>query len=130
MGVADELWHDGEVARRRAADGRSLNAFTIRRHVWNVAERMERVLGEEQSCFIAGQQDGHELPVPDGPLTVGIDGGYIRGQHKQGHFEVIAGKSLLVFKRDDEDTQELSGRCFAWVQTCDEKPKRRLFELL
>jgi hypothetical protein len=24
----------------------------------------------------------------------------------------------------------LSGRCFAWVQTYDEKPKRRLFELL
>jgi hypothetical protein len=58
-----------------------LNAFTIRRHVWNVAERMERELGEEQSCFITGcQRDGHELPVPDGPLTVGIDGGYICGQ--------------------------------------------------
>ena len=26
--------------------------------------------------------------------------------------------------------QVLSGRCFAWVQTYDEKPKRRLFELL
>jgi hypothetical protein len=108
-----------------------LNAFTIRQHVWNVADRMERELGEEQSCFItACQRDGNDLPVPDGPLTVGIDGGYIRGQHKQGHFEVIAGKSLLAFKRDEEDTPELSGRCFAWVQTYDEKPKRRLFELL
>src|SRR6202140_4030296 len=29
-----------------------------------------------------------------------------------------------------EGKQELSGRCFAWVQTYDEKPKRRLFELL
>ena len=26
--------------------------------------------------------------------------------------------------------QQLSGTCFAWVQTYDEKPKRRLFELL
>jgi hypothetical protein len=38
-----------------------------------------------------------EVPAPDGPLTVGIDGGYVRGQHKQGQFEVIAGKSLLAF---------------------------------
>jgi len=108
-----------------------LNAFTIRRHVWNVAERMERELGEEQPCFITGcQRDWNELPVPDGPLIVGIDGGYVRGQHKQGHFEVIAGKSILAFQREEEGKQELSGKCFAWVQTYDEKPKRRLFELL
>ena len=45
-----------------------LNAFTIRRHVWNVAERMEQDLGEEQSCFITGcQRDWKKLPVPDGP---------------------------------------------------------------
>ena len=43
---------------------------------------------------------------------------------------MIAGKSILAFKRDEEEKQELSGRCFAWVQTYDEKPKRRLFELL
>jgi hypothetical protein len=108
-----------------------LNAFTIRRHVSEVAERLESELGEEHDCFIAGsQRDWSQLPVPDGPLTVGIDGGYIRGQHKQGHFEVIAGKSILAFKRNAEGKQELSGRCFAWVQTYDEKPKRRLFELL
>ena len=108
-----------------------LNAFTIRQHVWNVAERMERELGEEQPCFINGcQRDWNQLPMPDGPLTVGIDGGYVREQHKQGHFEVIAGKSILAFQRDEEGKQELSGRCFAWVQTYDDKPKRRLFELL
>src|SRR5690349_17769983 len=33
-------------------------------------------------------------------------------------------------KRDQQQEQELSTRCFAWVQTYDEKPKRRLFELL
>jgi hypothetical protein len=33
-------------------------------------------------------------------------------------------------KRDQEGKQELSGRCFAWVQTYDEKPKRGHFELL
>jgi hypothetical protein len=74
-----------------------LNAFTIRRHDCDVAERLERELGKEQDCFIEGcQRDWAKLPAPDGPLTVGIDGGYVRGHRKQGQFEVIAGKSILA----------------------------------
>jgi hypothetical protein len=62
---------------------------------------------------------------------VGIDGGFIRAPRKEGHFEVIAGKSMLSFRRhQDEDQGEPAGKCFAFVQTFDEKPKRRLFELL
>jgi hypothetical protein len=62
---------------------------------------------------------------------VGIDGGFIRAPRKEGHFEVIAGKSMLIFRRhQDEDQGEPAGKCFAFVQTFDEKPKRRLFELL
>ena len=53
----------------------------------NVAKRLENELGEEQWSFIEGcQRDWNQLPPPDGPLTVGIDGGYIRGRNKQGHF--------------------------------------------
>jgi hypothetical protein len=63
-------------------------------------------------------------------LTVGIDGGYIRGRNKEGHFEVVAGKSLLAFRREAGEAEELSDKCFAFVQTYDEKPKRRLFEVL
>ena len=48
---------------------------------------------------------------------------------KEGHFEVVAGKSLLAFRRDGGE-QELSGKCFVFVQTYDEKPKRRPFEVL
>jgi len=106
-----------------------VNTFIIRQHVADVAERLEQEMGDEQFCFVEGcQRSWDELPAPDGPLTVGIDGGYVRGRNKEGHFEVIAGKSILAFKR--EGKPELSGRCFAWVQTYDEKPKRRLFELL
>jgi hypothetical protein len=61
---------------------------------------------------------------------VGSDGGYVRGRHKQGEFPVIDGKSILTSKRDQEGKQELLGRCFALVQTYDEKPKHRHFELL
>lgn len=106
-----------------------LRASTIREHVCSVAQRLENELGEEQFSFIEGcQREWNKLPQPDGPLTVGIDGGYIRGRNKEGHFEVIAGKSLLAFRREGEE--ELSGKCFAFVQTYDEKPKRRLFEVL
>ena len=55
----------------------------------------------------------------------------IRAPHKEGHFEVIAGKSMLSFRRhEDGDQGEPAGKCFAFVQTFDQKPKRRLFELL
>ena len=44
----------------------ALNAFTIRSHVFDVAERLEQELGEEQNCFIEGcQRDWNQLPAPD-----------------------------------------------------------------
>lgn len=64
-----------------------VNTFTLRQHVTEVAERLERELGDEQFCFIEGcQHRWDQLPAPDGPLAVGIDGGYVRGQHKRGSF--------------------------------------------
>jgi hypothetical protein len=42
-------------------------------------------------------------------------------EDKKAHFEVIVGKSL---------SEDRPSRCFGFVQTYDEKPKRRLFELL
>ena len=109
-----------------------LSPFTIRHHLLAAAERLEQALGEEHACFIEGcPRDWEQLPIPDGPLTVGVDGGFVRAPRKQGHFEVIAGKSMLAFRRDpQEDEEEPPGKCFAFVQTFDEKPKRRLFELL
>jgi hypothetical protein len=44
-------------------------------------------LGEEHCCFIEGcQRDWDRLSLRDGPLTVGIDGGFIRAPRKQGSF--------------------------------------------
>ena len=109
-----------------------LSDVSIRNHVFQVAERMERELDEERPMFIDGcERDWGRLPMPDGPLTVAIDGGFVRAPGKRGHFEVVTGKSVLAFKRDDpEGADRPDAKCFAFVQTYDEKPKRRLFDLL
>jgi hypothetical protein len=57
-----------------------------------------------------------------------MDGGYVRGR-KQGWFTAIAGKSLASFHRDGRDPDP-SGRCFAFVQTVDDKPRARLVDTL
>ena len=42
---------------------------------------------------------------------------------------MIAGKSVVAFRRDDEG-EVPSAKCFGFVQTYDEKPRRRLWELM
>jgi hypothetical protein len=109
----------------------TLDVKTVRRDTLKVAERCEAELGEEQWSFIEGcPRDWGNLPIPDGPITVGIDGGYVRDWDAKKHnFEVIVGKSTLAFRRDEEDDLPSSKR-FGFVQTLDEKPKRRLYEVL
>ena len=68
-----------------------LSAVTLRNHLFEVQE-----LGEERPCLIDGcEPDWEPLPIPDGPLTVVLDGGFVRARHKRGCFEGIAGKSVL-----------------------------------
>jgi hypothetical protein len=62
-------------------------------------------------------------------MTVGIDGGYVREAHKEGCFEVIAGRSVVSFRRaEGEEVPPV--KCFGFVQTFDQKPRRRLWELM
>jgi hypothetical protein len=100
-----------------------IHTTSIRNHLHEVAERCEAEMGDEQFSFIEGcPRDWAALPRPAGPLTVGIDGGYVRHwDDKKTHFEVIVGKSM---------PDEGSAKCFGFVQTYDEKPKRRLYTLL
>lgn len=99
------------------------NAATIRNHLHGVAERDESALGEERVFLAEGCPcDWAALPKPEGPITVGIDGGYVRDWHeKKKHFGVIAGKSV---------PRDRPAKRFAFAQGYDEKPKRRLFEVL
>lgn len=98
----------------------------MRRQTQAVAARLEDVLGDERFSFIGTcQRDREELPGPDLPLTVGLDGGYVHSaaqrSRRDGWFEVIAGKAVPAEGR---------ATCFGYVQTYDTKPKRRLFEVL
>jgi hypothetical protein len=70
-----------------------LDVKTVRHDTLKVAERCEAELGEEQWSFIEGcPRDWGNLPIPDGPITVGIDGGYVRDwEAKKHNFEVIVG---------------------------------------
>jgi hypothetical protein len=99
------------------------NAATIRNHLHKVALRQEAELGDGQPRLaeVEGDPaDGKELPVPEGPIVVGLDGAYLRNWHdKQKKFEVIVGKSVPAVR----DHRYL-------VQTHDDKPGRRLFEVL
>lgn len=106
--------------------GRTLHASTVRRQVQATAQRLEDELGDEQCSFIdTCQRDREELPRPDLPLVVGLDGGYVhcaaQRSRRDGWFEVIAGKAV---------PSEGRASCFGYVQTYDTKPKRRLFEVL
>ena len=102
------------------------NIATAYRQTHEVAEKLEAELGDEQTMFIDGcERDWAALPHPDAPLTVGIDGGYVHAREgenrKAGWFEVIVGKSMQA---------EREHKRFAFVNGYDEKPKRRLFEML
>ena len=45
------------------------------------AERMEDELGQEQVMFVESYpSERAELPMPDEPLTVGIDGDFVHAQ--------------------------------------------------
>jgi hypothetical protein len=106
--------------------GEHLGVAAVHRQVQRVAERVESELGEEQVQFIEGcQRDWDELPPPNPPLMVGLDGGYVHANgpisRAKGWFEVIVGKSVEA---------EGNSKCFAFVNSYDSRPNRRLYEVL
>lgn len=99
------------------------NATTLRQHVLRVAERVETELAEEHVCFIDGcPADWARLPIPEGRIVVGLDGGYVRNwQDRKTNFEVIVGQSV---------PEDREARYVGLVHGYDCKPKRRLFDVL
>ncbi|ACB00945.1 MULTISPECIES: ISKra4-like element ISSysp7 family transposase [Cyanophyceae] len=105
----------------------TLNPSTVRYHLHQMGQKLDDELGEEQIMYVEGSpRQWEQLPRPELPLNVGIDGAYIhahcsKGSKQQRHFELIVGKSI---------PDEGPSKSFGFVQTYDTKPKRRLFELL
>ena len=97
--------------------GDAVNQETVRTHLYATVERMEQELGEERQLhqFEGTEQEWEQQPLPDGPITVGIDGGYVRAAHQQGWFAVIAGKSVVAFRREDEGEYR-PRKCSGWCQ--------------
>lgn len=107
--------------------GRSLDATALRRRTMATAQRLETDLGPERPSFIdTCPAEWAELPRPDLPLAVGLDGGYVHSSNqtsrRDGWFEVIAGRSI--------PTDGAKTKVFAYTQTYDTKPRRRLYEVL
>ena len=110
----------------------STNQETVCEHLHAVAERMEAELGEERQPDPVKPEEDPTLPLPDGPMTVGIDGGYVRQVGKR--------RRLLRGNRGPQcrgvsapgGHQQCPGppKCSGFVQTYDPKPRRRLWELM
>jgi hypothetical protein len=100
-----------------------VNATTVRRHVLRVAERTEAELPKDRCSFIEGSPlDWEALPIPDGRIVVGLDGGYVRDwTERKSNFEIIVGRSM---------PEDGSSRYVGFVHGFDRKPKRRLVDML
>ncbi|MCB4824573.1 ISKra4 family transposase [Roseicella aerolata] len=104
----------------------------VRRHLHAVAAREEDALRNrpDGAPWTGCQRDLDALPAPDGPAYVGVDGGFVRDRAGS-WFEVIAGKYVPGFRRDaSEDAAPRPAKCFAFVQAHDDRPRRRLTEVL
>ncbi len=105
--------------------GGQLSTTALRRHVTAVAERLDGELGDVEPTIAGCPADWERLPDPDGPLTVGLDGGYVparRGECRQATaFEAIIGKSV---------TAAGAATCFGFVQSDDAQPRQRLVAVL
>jgi hypothetical protein len=100
-----------------------VNATTVRRHVLRVAERTEAELPKDRCSFTEGSPlDWEALPIPDGRIVVGLDGGYVRDwTERKSNFEVIVGRSM---------PENGPPRYLGFVHGFDRKPKRRLVDML
>jgi hypothetical protein len=100
----------------------ALSAETVRKQVHRVAERQDKDIHEEPK-FIGGcPNEWENLPKPDKPLVVGIDGGYVKScEDKKNNFEVIVGKCF---------SKTQTAKNLGFVQTIDDHSQQRLMHLL
>lgn len=113
---------------------RPVSPEQVRRHLHAIAACEDATMGEEPDgavwAWSGCQRDLDEMPPPDGPAYVGVDGGFVRDRAGS-WFEVVAGKSVPGFRRNaPEDDPPRPAKCFALVQAHDDRPRRRLLDVL
>ena len=61
-----------------------ISTTSVRKNLHSFGQRLEDELGEEKGVYIEGcARDWEELPRPDLPLVLGMDGGYVRFYDKE-----------------------------------------------
>lgn len=104
--------------------GRGANATTLRQHALRAARRIESDLTETRTSFMQDScpSEWMDLPVPDGRVVVGLDGGYVSNRDdRKTNFELIVGRSL------PEDGE---ARYIGFVHGYDRRPRRRILDHL
>ncbi len=102
-GVTTKLLHEVLPVDEKLSDQ------TVRNHLHRVAEREEQTLGEEDLCPIQScQRERDLLPLPDGPLTVGLVQGYDT-KPKRRFYEMLLAHGMqenqqVTFLSDGGDT--------------------------
>jgi len=97
VGFGGLLWPTAQVLK----DFLPVDATSMRHHSRTMHSRWPnavktnwaRSMGLCRGCPLIGPHS----PSPDGPMTSGLMGLYPQLEEKQQHFEVIVGKSILVF---------------------------------
>ena len=100
-----------------------VNATTLRQHALRVAERAEAELADGRSSFADRcPAEWQGLPILDGRVVIGFDGGYVRDwDEKKRNFEIIVGRSM---------PEDGPSRYLGFVHGYDRKPKQRIVGVL
>jgi hypothetical protein len=107
--------------------GRKVFGSEIRARVHTIADRLDsEIEGDSEHHTMDGSQRAlRRSPIPDMPLVVTIDGGYVHSteqtSRRDGWFQAIAG---TVTKHDGKM------RRFGFVPNVDTKPRRRIRDAL
>lgn len=100
-----------------------LSIETVRRNTLDISKRMDSLLHNEKYIYTDCTPSLIDKKAFNNESTVlGIDGGYLRSSgNTKKKFELIVGKSTPIVGKD---------MVFGLVKSVDNKPKRRVYELL
>ena len=101
---------------------KKLSIETVRKNTLNVAKKINGLLEKEKHIYATPFAKVDPVAFNNESTIVGLDGGYLRSwDDKKTNFELIVGKSI---------PNNGNPKILGLVSSEDDKPKRRLFEML